>query len=60
MKVQVDENRNVLTIEIPMSAPTPSSTGRTFVVASTRGFVRTDATVQNKPLSISVNATIPR
>jgi hypothetical protein len=60
LKVQVDEKRNILSIEIPLSAPAPSSTGRTFVVASTRGFVRTDVQFQGKPLSVSVNATVPR
>ena len=60
LKVKVDENCNVLTIEIPLSPPAPNSTGRTFVVASTRGFARTEATVGGKPLSVSINATVPR
>jgi len=31
-----------------------------MLIASTRGFVQTSAMLNGKPVSISVNATIPR
>lgn len=50
----------MLIIEIPLSpSPKPSSTGKTYVVAGTGGFAKTDAVIGGKPVSISVNATIP-
>ena len=54
----IDSQRNVLIIEIPLQAPTPSTTGRSRIVASTRGFVATEAKVEGHPISISVNAVI--
>lgn len=47
-----------LVIRIPMQTPTPSASGKTLVVASTHGFVKTDAVVNDKPISISLNAFI--
>lgn len=49
---------NVLTIEIPLQHPTPSSSGKTLVVASSRGNVVTTATVDGKPITIGLNAYI--
>jgi hypothetical protein len=50
-----------LVIRLPLaSEPRPSSTGKTFVIAGTGGFAKTGATIGGKPVSISVNATIPR
>jgi len=50
---------NTLIIEIPLQDPKPSASGKTFVVASTRGNLRTSATVNGKPVTIGVNAYIP-
>jgi hypothetical protein len=50
-----------LVIRLPIAEnPPPSMSGKTRVVATTRGFIGTTATVAGKPVSISVNATIPR
>ena len=49
---------NILTIEIPLQAPAPDASGKTMVVATTRGFAKTDAKVNNMPISVSINATI--
>ena len=54
----IDSKRNVLIIEIPLQAPTPSTTGKSRIVASTRGFVGTEAKVEGRNVSISVNAVI--
>lgn len=49
---------NNLVIEIPLTPARPSSTGKTFLVATTGGYAKTTAVVDGKPVSISVNASI--
>lgn len=49
-----------LIIEIDTTEPTPSASGKTLLVATTRGSVATTATVNGKPVQISVNAYISR
>ena len=56
MKVEIKDNK--LLIEIDLEKPTPSSSGKTLVVASTRGNVVTDAKVDGKPVTIGLNAYI--
>ncbi|HOE19137.1 MAG TPA: hypothetical protein PLX02_15490 [Syntrophorhabdaceae bacterium] len=56
MKVEVKDNK--LFIEIDLEKPTPSSSGKTLVVASTRGNVVTDAQVEGKHLVVGLNAYI--
>lgn len=55
-KVRVDEKLGKLYIEMDLETPHLSSTGKTLVVASTRGNLKTDQTVGGKPLTIGVNA----
>ncbi len=50
---------NELVIRMPLQKPTPSATGKTLVVASSRGNVKTSAQVDGKPITIGVNAYIP-
>lgn len=50
--------KDKLVISIPMQEPTPSSTGKSLTVASTRGNMKTDVEVNGKPLTIGVNAYI--
>lgn len=57
MKVAIESGE--LVIRIPMQAPTPSASGKTKVVASTRGNVRTTVEVDGKPVTVGVNAYIP-
>jgi hypothetical protein len=47
-----------LVITIPMQTPQPSASGKTLVVASTRGNIATTAVVQGQPITIGVNAYI--
>jgi len=47
-------------VETPSQEPAPSSSGKTLVVATTRGNIQTDAKVNGKPVTIGVNAYIPR
>jgi hypothetical protein len=49
-----------LIIELELEKPHPSSTGKTLLVASTRGVQRTTARLKGKTISIVVNAFIPR
>ncbi len=51
---------NELIIRISLQEPAPSSSGKTLVVATTRGNIQTDAKVNGKPVTIGVNAYIPR
>ena len=56
MKVEIKDNK--LYIEIDLEKPTPSSSGKTLVVASTRGNTVTTAQVNGKPVTIGLNAYI--
>jgi len=56
--IEVKQEGNVLVIRIPMQAPTPSTTGKTLVVASTHGNIETPVQVQGKTLKLGLNAYI--
>jgi len=58
LKVEIKENK--LLIEIDLEKPTPSSSGKTLVVASTHGNIVTGAEVDGKPVIIGLNAYIKR
>ena len=48
----------ILTITIPVQAPTPSKSGKTLVVATTNGNKPTTAQVNGHPVVIGLNAYI--
>lgn len=51
----------VLHLEIPITSPaTPTTSGKSLMVASTKGNIKTDVMVEGKPLTVSVNAYIPK
>ncbi|HEX2967156.1 MAG TPA: hypothetical protein VHO84_15330 [Syntrophorhabdaceae bacterium] len=56
MKVEIRSNK--LFIEIDLQEPTPSASGKTLVIASTRGNVTTSAQVNGKPVTVGLNAYI--
>jgi hypothetical protein len=56
MKAEIKDNK--LYIEIDLETPTPSSSGKTLVVASSRGNTVTTAFVDGKPVTIGLNAYI--
>ena len=56
MEVQIKDNK--LCIEIDLETPKPSASGKTLVVASTRGNVVTSAEVEGKHVIIGLNAYI--
>ena len=53
------ENKE-LVIRIPMQNPTASASGKTLVVATSRGNQETEAKVNGKPVIVGVNAYIHR
>ena len=56
MKVTLKDN--VLTIVMPCGDPTPSKSGKSLIVASTRGNQTTSVQVKGKPLVVSLNAYV--
>ena len=58
MTVEVKGNR--LCIEIDLEKPTLSASGKTLVVASSRGNAVTTAEVDGKPITIGLNAYIKK
>ncbi len=58
MEVTIDGKD--LVIRVPLQKPTPSASGKTLVVASTRGNMATTALVDGKPITLGLNAYIPR
>ncbi len=57
MEVKIENG--CLVIKIPMGTPAPSASGKTLVVASSRGNVKTAVQVNGKPVTVGVNAYIP-
>jgi hypothetical protein len=59
MKVTIENGE--LVIRLPLNKPPiPSSTGKSLVVASTRGNQQTEAVVNGQPVTVGVNAYIAR
>ena len=56
MHVKV-ENGN-LVITLPMQTPSPSSSGKTLIVATSGGNQQTDVIVSSKNVTVGVNAYI--
>ena len=61
MNVSIKENNGVstLVIETPVSLR-PSKSGKTMLVASSGGNITTTATVDGKPVTVGLNAYIPK
>jgi hypothetical protein len=58
MESRIEDGK--LVIELSLEKPRPSSTGKTLLVASTRGVQRTTARLSGETISIVANAFIPR
>jgi hypothetical protein len=59
--VKVSIEKGELVIRLPLNQPSvPSASGKTMVVASTRGNQRTDAVIDGQPVIIGVNAYIAK
>ncbi len=59
MNAKVKDGKLVIEIELERT-PRPSASGKTLVVATTGGFKVTNAEVDGKHVSISVNAIVPK
>ena len=55
MKVTINEKAGTLTVVLPIT-PAPSKSGKSLVIASTRGNQTTTAVFDGKPVTLSVNA----
>lgn len=64
MNVKIDTKRNVLIIEAPLQTPQPSVSGKTLVIASTRGNLKTDVKFthdgQERVVTIGLNAYVAK
>jgi hypothetical protein len=60
IKVTVDEKKGKLVIEADIETLTPSASGKTLVFASTRGNLKTDQKIGGKPVTIGLNAYVPK
>jgi hypothetical protein len=58
MDVKIENNE--LVIRIPMKEPRPSSSGKTLIVATTGGNLKTDVEVNGQPVYIGLNAYIKK
>jgi hypothetical protein len=55
MKVTINEKANTMTVVLPLT-PGPSKSGKSLVIASTRGNQTTTAVFNGKPVTLGVNA----
>ena len=60
MAIEAKIEGKKLIITCDLEEGTPSASGKTLVVASTRGNMKTDLTIDGKPLTIGLNAYIPK
>lgn len=58
LDAKIDEQAGTLTLILKLQEPTPSASGKTLVVASTRGNIPTGVKVQGQEVIVGVNAYI--
>lgn len=56
--LSVTREGETLVIRIPIQKPTPSATGKTLVVASTRGNQKSGLQIDGKDVHVGVNAYV--
>jgi hypothetical protein len=59
MAIKASIVKGKLVIEADIEAGAPSKSGKTLVIASTRGNMKTDVLVGGKVLTIGLNAYVP-
>ncbi len=57
-ELTVTREGDMLVIRIPIKTPSPSASGKTLVVASTRGNQKTAIQIDGKDLYLGVNAYV--
>lgn len=60
MAIEAKIEGSKLIITCDLEEPKPSASGKTLVVVSTRGNMKTDCMVNGKPLTIGLNAYISK
>jgi len=60
MKARIEKGKLIIEIEANTQNPEPSASGKTLVVASSRGNKKTECEVNGKPVIIGLNAYIKR
>jgi|TARA_Y100000296_G_C5018248_1_gene178518 hypothetical protein len=55
MKITINEKANTMTVTLPLT-PGPSKSGKSMVIASTRGNQTSTATYDGKPVTVGLNA----
>lgn len=58
MEAKIENGK--LIVSIDLQEPTPSASGKTLVVASTHGNVKTECVINGKPVVIGLNAYIKK
>lgn len=58
MKVTIEKNE--LVIRLPLIEPKPSTSGKTLIVATSGGTVKTGVTHKGKEITVGVNAFIKK
>lgn len=58
--MKVEQKGNDLVITIPMQTPQESASGKTLVVASSKGNQETTVIVNGKPVIVGLNAYIKK
>lgn len=58
MNVNVTREENFLIVRVPLERPFASKSGKTLVVASSHGVVKTGVSYRKKPISVVLNAFI--
>ncbi|MCJ7553666.1 MAG: hypothetical protein MUO34_07255 [Ignavibacteriaceae bacterium] len=58
MEVKIENDKLIISIEL--QKPTPSASGKTLVVATTHGNVKTDCVIDGKPVVVGLNAYIKK
>ncbi len=56
--VKIDEAARTITFVLDLEPPTPSASGKTLVIASTRGNATSDAKMNGQPVVVGINAYI--
>jgi hypothetical protein len=57
--VKVSVQKNKIIIEAEITGAVPSASGKTLVIASTRGNLKTDQVYNGQPVTVGLNVYIP-
>lgn len=60
VKIEGEPGNQELVIRAKLGSPAPSASGKTMVVASSRGNQKTAVEIDGKPVTLGFNAYIPK